>query len=94
MEELIAELKALAARHATSPNPDVQSILGGLNTILERAEVTPAAYQYRHHLGWDNTWLDLDENQVTLVLKNGHTVERRRIAGDWEAVTEAPSVSD
>lgn len=92
MEQFIADLKDLAARHASSPGRDFGALLGNLNAIIARAEANaPAAqYQYRHHLGWDDTWLDLDEAYVGLVLKQGHTVERRRVLDVWEPVTEAP----
>lgn len=94
MEQLIAELKNLVARHATSPNTDFYALLGGLNIILERAAAAPVEYQYRHHPKWDTTWLDLDESQIAVVLEHCHNVERRQIAGGWETVEGSDHVSD
>lgn len=89
MEELLAGLRKLAARHRVSSNDDVQELLLDLNVLLD--DVSAPEYQYRNHPAWDTTWMDLDEEQVAVVLKHGHAVERRLIAGGWEAVTEVPA---
>lgn len=86
MEELLADLRKLAARHRTSSNDDVQELLLDLNVLLDSAPA--AVFQYRNHPTWDTTWMDLDPSQLDVVLKHGHTVERRLIAGGWEIVTE------
>jgi hypothetical protein len=88
MEQLIAELKALVGQHASSPNRDFGALIGQLNAVVTKAEAEPVKYQYRHHMEWDTTWQDIAESQLPHVLKNGHTVERRRVDGDWEPVTE------
>lgn len=92
MKQLIADLKALVDRHAASPGRDFGALIGNLNAVLAQAEANPqnVQYLYRHHQGWDDTWLDLDEAHVGIVLKQGHTVERRRVLDAWEPVTEAP----
>lgn len=90
MEQLIAELKTLVARHTASPSHDFRALIGQLNAVVTKAEAEPIRYQYRHHMEWDTTWQDLDESQLPHVLKNGHTVQRRRVDGGWEAVTGAP----
>ena len=86
MEELLADLRKLAARHRRTSNEEVQDLLLDLGIILDDAPVPE--YQYRNHPRWDTTWMDLDESQLEIVLKHGHTVERRLISGDWEPVTE------
>jgi hypothetical protein len=93
MEQLIADLKALVARHAASPNRDFGALIGQLNAVVAKAETEPAQYQYqyRHHMAWDATWQDIDESQLPHVLKNGHTVQRRRVYGGWEQVIEVPT---
>lgn len=90
MEELLASLRALSERFADSPSDDAREISLELDALVQSA---PAAeYEYRHNLGWDNTWMELDEAHVALVLKRGHTVERRQaIRGGWEPVTEVPA---
>mgnify|MGYP003430177356 FL=1 len=88
MEELLAELRKLAARHRCTSNEEVQDLLLDLGIILDNAPAP--AFQYRNHPAWDTTWMDLDEAQVDVVLKHGHTVERRLVSGDWASVTEAP----
>jgi hypothetical protein len=90
MANLQADLQRIIRRHRASSNEDVQEILLDLSVALDDAAGT-AEYQYRNHPTWDTTWMDLDPVQVAVVLKHGHTVERRLIAGDWEAVTEAPA---
>lgn len=92
MEQLIADLKVLVARHASSPGRDFGALIGNLNAVITQAEANAqkVQYLYRHHLEWDDTWLDLEESYVGLVLKQGHTVERRRVLDAWEPVTEAP----
>ena len=88
MEELLADLRKLTARHRASSNEDVQELLVDLSIILDNAPAP--AFQYRNHPTWDTTWMDLDEAQVDVVLQHGHTVERRLVSGDWASVTEAP----
>ncbi|KIS27851.1 hypothetical protein TV39_08985 [Arthrobacter sp. SPG23] len=80
MEQLIAELESLLARHASSPNPDFYGLLGSLNIIVQVVEAAPCEYHNRHILGWDSTWLDLEESQVAHVPRKVHPVERRPIA--------------
>lgn len=89
MANLHADLTELLARHRDSEVPEVQDLLRDLDLILVSASAP--AYQYRNHPKWDDTWMDLDESQLGLVLKMGHAVERRALAGDWEAVTELPA---
>lgn len=91
MANLHADLRNLIKDHLPSKNQEAQDILMELTMLLTRETPT---YQYRHHLGWDTTWLDLDESQVAHVLSKGHTIQRRLVAGDWESVTEVPRVSD
>lgn len=69
MDELLADLRKLAARHRSSSNEGLQDFLLDLGFILDDAPV--AAYQYRNHPAWDTTWMDLDEAQVAVVLKLG-----------------------
>jgi hypothetical protein len=88
MEEFLTGLRKLAARHRRSSNDEVRELLLDLSIILDDAPAP--AYQYRNHPAWDTTWTDLDEAQIPVVLKHGHAVERRLVAGDWEAVTEVP----
>lgn len=90
MANLQTELSKLLNRHRHSENPEVQDLVMDLEIILASVP-TPAAYQYRHHMGWDNTWMDLDQSQLEHVLKHGHTVERRPLADGWELVAEVPA---
>lgn len=89
MDELLADLRKLAARHRGSSDEGLQDFLLDLGIILDGAPAM--GYQYRHHMGWDTTWMDLDEAQVPIVLKQGHTVERRLILDSWENVTQVPA---
>jgi hypothetical protein len=89
MEELLASLRALSARYADSPGDDARELSWELDVLIQ--EAPSPAYQYRNHPRWDTTWMDLDESQVGVVLEHGHSVERRLILGDWEAVTEVPA---
>jgi hypothetical protein len=89
MEELLADLRKLAARHRRSANEDVQELVLDLSVLLDSAPAP--AYQYRHHTNWDTTWLDLDESQLDIVLERGHTVQRRLILDSWENVTQVPA---
>lgn len=89
MEQLLADLRKLAARHRGSLNQDCQDLRLDLNIILDDAS-TPA-YQYRNRPSWDTTWLDLEESQIVVVLTMGHIVERRLVLGDWETVVEVPA---
>jgi hypothetical protein len=89
-KNLHTELTDLIARHLPSKGEEAQDILMDLALLLNDAEVAPV-YQYRHQMGWDDTWMDLDESQLEHVLRHGHTVERRPIAGGWEPVTEVPA---
>ncbi|HEX9089246.1 MAG TPA: hypothetical protein VF867_17280 [Arthrobacter sp.] len=91
MANLHSDLRELLSRNH-SDNPEVQDLLLELELTLDTAG-TPE-YQYRNHPTWDTTWMDLDEAQIAVVLKHGHTVERRLVAGGWEPVTEVPGVSD
>lgn len=91
-KNLHTELTDLIGRHLPSKNREAQDILMELTLLLQAAGAP--AYQYRHQMGWDETWLDLDESQLPHVLKHGHIVERRPYAGDWEPVTEAACASD
>lgn len=88
MANLHTDLRSLIDSHLPSKNQEAQDILMELTLLLTREA---PAYQYRHHLGWDTTWLDLDESQIAHVLSNEHTIERRLVAGDWETVTEVPA---
>lgn len=89
MPTLHTDLRKLLTRHRNSGIPEVQDVLRELASILASAP-TPA-YQYRNHPKWDDTWMDLDESQLEIVLKMGHTVERQALLGPWEPVTEAPA---
>jgi hypothetical protein len=90
MANLHAGLKELIERHRHSENPEVQDLLRDLGITLDSAPMP--VYQYRNHPSWDETWMDLDESQVGIVLKHGHVVERRHaVLGPWEAVTEVPA---
>jgi hypothetical protein len=84
---LHTELRNLIERHLPSKNQDSQNVLMELQWLLARES---PAYEYRHNPGWDTTWMELDESQVELVLERGHSVQRRRIIGGWEPVTEVP----
>lgn len=84
MDTLSAALAELAARHESSPDQDFDALLA---EVKELAGNPATAYEYRHNLGWDNTWLELDEPQLDHVLRMGHPVERRRIVGGWERYT-------
>jgi hypothetical protein len=87
MEEILAALRALSARYRDSDSDEARELSWELDVLLQ---ATPApAYQHRHHMAWDNTWLDLDETQLEHVLNLGHTVERRALAGGWEPVITA-----
>lgn len=88
-KNLHAELTDVITRYLPSKNQEPQDILMELAVLLHKTG-TPE-YQYRNHPAWDTTWMDLDEAQIAVVLKHDHTVERRLILGDWEAVTEAPA---
>ncbi|GAA4033273.1 hypothetical protein GCM10023063_15980 [Arthrobacter methylotrophus] len=92
MANLHADLTKLLARHRASRNQDFTGLLTDIQMAVDDAG-TPE-YQYRNHPSWDTTWMDLDESQIGVVLKQGHSVERRLILGGWEAVTEVPRVSD
>lgn len=89
MANLHADLRELIARHRHSETPEVQDLLRDLDLILDSAPAS--VYQYRHHPGWDTTWMELDESQLEIVLKRGHTVERQALLGNWETVTEVPA---
>lgn len=89
MEEFLADLRKLSARHRHTDNDDLQELLYDLNVLL--ADAPSPAYQYRNHPEWDTTWMDLDESQIAVVLKHGHAVERRMVLGDWKPVTEVPA---
>lgn len=86
MANLHTNLRKLLTRHRNSGIPEVQEVLRELASILASAP-TPA-YQYRNHPKWDDTWMELDESQLEIVLKMGHTVERQALLGAWEPVTE------
>ena len=88
MANLHADLRNLIDDHLPSKNQEAQDILMELTILLHREVPT---YQYRHHPRWDTTWLDLDESQIDIVLKRGHTVERRLILNEWENVTQVPA---
>lgn len=88
---LHTELRDLLQRHLPSKNQDSQNILMELQMLLARD--TPA-YEYRHNLGWDGTWMELDESQLELVLERGHAVQRRRIMGGWEDYTGGRTVPE
>ena len=90
MANLHTDLRNLINSHLPSKNQEAQDILMELAILLSE----DPEYQYRNHPTWDTTWMDLDEAQIAVVLKHGHTVERRLVAGGWEAVTEAARVSD
>ena len=89
MPTLHTYLRELLERHRSSEAPEVQDLLRDLDLIL--ASAPAPVYQYRHQIRWDETWLDLNEPGVGLVLERGHTVERRIILSDWEPVTEVPA---
>lgn len=82
MNNLSAALSTLAARHEASPDKDFSVLLAEVKQLAGDPPAT--GYQYRHHPGWDDTWMELDGSQVELVLERGHAVERRRIMGGWE----------
>lgn len=89
MEELLASLRALSARFSDSPSDEAREMSWEIDALIKSAPAPP--YQYRHHPGWDTTWMDLDESQLEIVLKRGHTVERQALLGAWEPVTEVPA---
>jgi hypothetical protein len=88
-KNLLADLSELIGRHRDSETPEVQDLVRDLDLILSSAPAP--AYQYRNHPKWDDTWMDLDESQLEIVLKMGHTVERQALLGAWETVTEVPA---
>lgn len=89
MDQLLADLRKLAARHRRTSNEEVQDLLLDLSIILDDAPAPE--YEYRNHTSWDTTWMELDPAQIATVLEHGHTVERRLIHSTWENVTEVPA---
>lgn len=89
MEELLADLTSLLDRLSSSPHPRYALLHQGVTDAITKHSGPPAQYQYRHRMPWDPTWMDLEPSNIPAVLAQSHTVQRRRIAGDWETVTEA-----
>lgn len=85
MDNLSSALAALTARHDNSPDKNFDALLAEVKHLADNPPAT--GHEYRHHPGWDDTWMELDAAQVELVLKRGHQVERRRIVGGWESYT-------
>ncbi|WP_227471680.1 hypothetical protein [Paenarthrobacter sp. YJN-5] len=85
MDNLSPALAALAARHEASLDKDFDALLAEVKQLAGHPPAT--GYEYRHNLGWDRTWMELDESQVDIVLERGHPVQRRRIMGGWEDYT-------
>lgn len=85
MDNLATALAELAARHEASTEQDFAALLAEVKELAGHPPAT--GYQYRHNMGWDSTWMDLDEGLTDLVLERGHTVERRRVIGGWEPYT-------
>lgn len=83
MDQLLADLRHLVTHHAATAHPDFSGLISGLTAAIERAETAPSSYEYRHHLGWDDTWMELDESQIAVVLD---TVTRCSAAGSPPAI--------
>jgi hypothetical protein len=88
MDNLSTALAALVARHEANPVSDFDAFLAEVKDLANRPPAI--GFEYRHHPAWDDTWLELDESQVAIVLERGHPVQRRRIMGGWESYIGGP----